>query len=385
VVDASIHNCSSDHRELSLALMRRIVLIIEMEDTSMPCARTDANPDDFWMFKTPIDFTYYYIQATSTTTTMATPLRQACRKAPRPLSQWTSRAFSTTKPTCASSSSQLTPDPEVLPSINLESLPSQAHADIETHREIRALARKAAWEMPLLGSLSKPFTPPTQATPLRWRYTTYMGEVHPASKKVVVEFAPADLPDLNEKQKLKLIKLAGARWSPAKETVRMSCESFESQAQNKRFLGETIAKLLAEARDPNADSFEDVPLDLRHVENKRMQRKQKALHRARLGNPNTGFPVEWRMTEERRAELEAMRNAQIEAPAVEQVAAEGAEGEAKVEATTEAKRVVSGLDAIEEARKIDLSKVEEPLMAEARAPIAAGKQGKKQFGQTARK
>ena len=117
-----------------------------------------------------------------------------------------------TKPTCASSS-QLTPDPEVLPPINLESLPSQAHADIETHREIRALARKAAWEMPLLGSLSKPFTPPTQATPLRWRYTTYMGEAHPASKKVVVEFAPADLPDLNEKQKLKLIKLAGARWS----------------------------------------------------------------------------------------------------------------------------------------------------------------------------
>jgi small subunit ribosomal protein S35 len=336
------------------------------------------------MFKT-IDFTYIQPGHITTTTTMATPLRQACRKAPRPLSQWTQRAFSTTKPTSASSSSsQLTPDPEVLPPINLESLPSQAHADIETHREIRALARKAAWEMPLLGSLSKPFTPPTQATPLRWRYTTYMGEAHPASKKVVVEFAPADLPDLNEKQKLKLIKLAGARWSPAKETVRMSCESFESQAQNKRFLGETIGKLLAEARDPNADSFEDVPLDLRHVENKRMQRKQKALHRARLGNPNTGFPVEWRMTEERRAELEAMRNAQIEAPAVEQVAAEGVEGEAKVE-TAEAKKLVSGLDAIEEARKIDLSKVEEPLMAEARAPIAAGKQGKKQFGQTARK
>lgn len=310
---------------------------------------------------------------------MATPLRQACRKAPRPLSQWSSRAFSTAKPTSASQQQQLTPDPEVLPPINLESLPSQAHADIETHREIRALARKAAWEMPLLGSLSKPFTPPTQATPLRWRYTTYMGEMHPASKKVVVEFAPADLPDLTEKQRLKLVKLAGARWNPAKETVRMSCESFESQAQNKRFLGETIGKLLAEAKDPNADSFEDIPLDLRHVENKRMQRKQKALHRARLGNPITGFPVEWRMTEERRAELEARRSAQIEAPAAaEQAGAEAAaEGNAKVEA-------VSGLDAIEQARKIDLQKVEEPLMAEARAPIATGKQGKKQFGQTGR-
>jgi small subunit ribosomal protein S35 len=371
LVDASIVAPTTDHRPVNAAFHSRNGRYIHSPstDSRIPTLRRLLDVQDA---------SRPHLHHITTLTTMATPLRQACRKAPTPFSQLTSRAFSTTKSTCAS---QLTPDPEVLPPINLESLPSQAHADIETHREIRALARKAAWEMPLLGSLSKPFTPPTQATPLRWRYTTYMGEAHPASKKVVVEFAPADLPDLNEKQKLKLIKLAGARWSPAKETVRMSCES---QAQNKRFLGETIGKLLAEAKDHSADSFEDLPLDLRHVENKRMQRKQKALHRVRLGNPNTGFPVEWRMTEERRAELDARRNAQIEAPAVEQAAAEGAEGEAKVEAT-QAKKAVSGIDAIEEARKIDLTKVEEPLMAEARAPIAAGKQGKKQFGQTARK
>lgn len=175
----------------------------------------------------------------------------------------------------------------------------------------------------------------------------------------------------------------GKHMRRAKETVRMSCESFESQAQNKRFLGETIGKLLAEAKDPNADSFEDVPLDLRHVENKRMQRKQKALLRARLGNPNTGFPVEWRMTPERRAELDEKRAAMLEAPAQEQTAAEGVEGEAKVQAAEE-KKVVSGLDAIEEARKIDLEKAEAPLMAEARAPLAKGKQGKKEFGQGGR-
>jgi small subunit ribosomal protein S35 len=164
----------------------------------------------------------------------------------------------------------------------------------------------------------------------------------------------------------------------------MSCESFETQAQNKRFLGDTIGKLLAEARDPNADSFEDVPLDLRHVENKRMQRKQKALLRARLGNPNTGFPVEWRMTAERRAELDAKRNAALEAPAVKQIAAEGVEGEAQVQAAEE-KKVVSGIEAIEAARKIaDLQRAEAPLMAEARAPLAKGKQGKKEFGQSGR-
>lgn len=212
-----------------------------------------------------------------------------------------------------------------------------------------------------------------------------MGEAHPAAKKVVVEFAPADLPNLNEKQRLKLVKLVGARWNPDKEIVRMSCESFETQAQNKRFLGETIGKLLTEARDPKADSFEDIPLDLRHVENKRMQRKQKALLRARLGNPNTGFPVEWRMTEERRAQIDAIRNAalELEAPAVEQTATEGVEGEANAQAV-EQKKLVSGLDAIEEARKIDLARAEQPLMAEARAPLARGKQGKKEFGQSGR-
>ena len=322
-------------------------------------------------------------QSTPARPNMATPLRQACRKAPAPLSQWTTRAFATSNP---SSASQISPEPEVLPPVDLALLPSQAHADIETHREIRSLARKAAWEMPLLASLSKPFTPPTHATPLRWRYTTYMGEAHPAAKKVVVEFAPADLPDLTEKQKLKLVKLAGARWNPAKETVRMSCESFETQAQNKRFLGTTIKNLLAEARDPDADSFEDVPLDLRHVENKRMQRKQKALFRAKLGNPITGFPVEWRVTEQRRAELDAIRNPALGAPAVQQIAAEGVEGEAKAQAAEEKKKkVVSGIEAIEAARKIaDLQKAETPLMAEARAPLAKGKQGKKEFGQSGR-
>lgn len=311
-------------------------------------------------------------------TTMATPLRQACLKAPRPLQQWTTRTFASTP---SQSASQVSPDPEILPPIDLGTLPSQAHAELETHREIRAFARKAAWEMPLLGSLSKPFSPPTQATPLRWRYTSYMGEQHPAAHKVVVEFAPADLPDLNEKQKLKLVKLVGARWNPHKEIVRMSCESFGSQAQNKRFLGETIGKLLAEAKDPKADSFEDLPQDLRHVINKRMQRKQKALLRARLLNPYTGFPASWRMTEERRAELEARRAEALPAPAVEKIEAEGIEGEAQVQAE-ETNKVVSGLEAIEEARKIaDLKALEEPIMAEARAPLAKGHVGRRQMGQ----
>ncbi len=83
--------------------------------------------------------------------------------------------------------------------------------------------------------------------PLRFRYTTYMGEFHPAEKKVVVQFCPSDL-DLTEAQQLKLKKVVGVRYNPEKDVVRMSCEMFEHQAQNKRYLGDLVEKLLAQAR-----------------------------------------------------------------------------------------------------------------------------------------
>lgn len=78
-----------------------------------------------------------------------------------------------------------------------------------------------------------------------------MGEFHPAEKKVVVELSPRDLP-LTEPQQLKLKKLAGPRFNPETEIVRMSCEMFENQAQNKRYLGDLVEKLIAEAKVGNA-------------------------------------------------------------------------------------------------------------------------------------
>lgn len=324
---------------------------------------------DFWISNLQMRHPYQ-AQYQAHYTIMATPLRQACRKAPRSIQQWQTRTFASTTPTPAS---QISPDPEVLPPIDMSTLPSQAHADIETHREIRSLARKAAWEMPLLTSLAKPFTPPTKAEPLRWRYTSYMGEQHPAAKKVVVEFSPRDLHQLNESQRLKLKKLVGARYNPTKDLIHMSCESFETQAQNKRHLGDTIGKLLAEATDPNADTFADVPLDLRHVTNKRSQRNQKA--QERLYMRTQGFPAEWRLTERRKRYLEALRNPSPAEPAVEAIEGQTElEGGERIEAQAQAEAVetaeaVSGAEAIEKAKGINLEKTEEPIMVEARAPV----------------
>lgn len=74
-----------------------------------------------------------------------------------------------------------------------------------------------------------------------------MGEFHPAEKKVVVEFSPADF-GLSHIQQEKLKKLAGSRYNPEKETIKMSCESFEHQAQNKRYLAELVEKLIVDAK-----------------------------------------------------------------------------------------------------------------------------------------
>lgn len=141
-----------------------------------------------------------------------------------------------------------------------------AHGELERHREMRHYARLAAWEMPMLSSmfeirglktwhrtdmeieLAKPFVPPTRDMPLRFRYTTYMGEQHPAEKKVVLEFAVADMPDLEPIQREKLKKLAGVRYNPESGIVKMSCEMYETQAQNKRYLGDVVDSLLKEAR-----------------------------------------------------------------------------------------------------------------------------------------
>ncbi|KAK3073765.1 37S ribosomal protein S24, mitochondrial [Teratosphaeriaceae sp. CCFEE 6253] len=249
----------------------------------------------------------------------------------------------------ADSSAQDNPDAD--PEFEQDDLSSLALSELDQHRELRDMIRSAAWEMPLLASLHKPFEPPRRRRlPLQWRYTTYMGETHPAQSKVVVTFDPRDLRHVSDASRDKLRKLAGTRYDHTKNQVKMSCESFETQAENKRYLGDVIASLISEAKDPNTDSFLDIPLDTRHVKRK----------------PKLRFPTAWLLTPERKAELEEARRVQL------------LEDGRKVEND----EMVSGEAAIEAARQLNLQKVEAPMMAEARQPLPRGKMGRKEMGQT---
>ena len=132
--------------------------------------------------------------------------------------------------------------------------------------------------------------------------TTYLGEHHPATKKVVCEFCTADLAvsaDLTEPQRIKLIKLAGVRYNPDTDIVKMSSEMHDTPMQNKRYLSDLVQKLLQEAKDPS-DMFEDIPLDFRH-------------HRPKK---TFSFPQEWKLDSTKRRQLIAERQkvAEIEGP-----------------------------------------------------------------------
>ncbi|KAJ5477916.1 hypothetical protein N7530_003425 [Penicillium desertorum] len=181
--------------------------------------------------------------------------------------------------------------------INDDEITSMAHAEMELHREMREYARITAWDMPMLSKLAKPFTLPPQTHILRFRYTTYMGEQHPAEPKVVVELASRDLTPkyLTEAQRQTFLKLAGTRYNPQTDIIRMSSEKFGSRAQNKRYLADVVNSMIKEAKE--GDSFADIPLDLRHHKQKtRLQ-----------------FPESWNMTEARRNQLAARRKERLAA------------------------------------------------------------------------
>lgn len=246
-------------------------------------------------------------------------------------------------------------DPEGMDLPSISDISSTGYLELEQHRELRELVRVAAWDMPLLSERAArfPFEKPNVLhSPFRWRYTSYFGEPHPASKKVVVEFNIGHIQQLNRAQRLKLRKLCGARHNPETDVVRMGCDSFETAAQNKKHLSDTIRQLIAECKDPKADKFEDVPLDTRH-------HKKKQVHL---------FPEAWKITPERQAKLEEKRQRLM--------LEEG-------QKASEPEQVVSGIASIEAARQISLQEEEQPVMAEARMPLPKGKQGRKQMGQTA--
>ncbi|KAI7818815.1 mitochondrial ribosomal subunit protein-domain-containing protein [Gamsiella multidivaricata] len=149
---------------------------------------------------------------------------------------------------------------------------------LEAQREVRKYLRIAKYEIPKLKAFVKPFQPPTKTQILKFRTTTYIGEVnHPAAPKVVLTVETQSLP-LTNPELHKFLLLVGSRYDPMKKVVKMSCEKFQDRSQNFKWLSDTLDRLINEAKnDPEAVA--DVPLDLRHA--------------AKNMKPKVRFPKEW--------------------------------------------------------------------------------------------
>ncbi|KAK9369231.1 mitochondrial ribosomal subunit protein-domain-containing protein [Lipomyces kononenkoae] len=171
---------------------------------------------------------------------------------------------------------------------NYDDLPPLAHAKLDEHRFKRMYNRVAAWEMPNMRRMATEFVPRSvkQKEVFEFRYTSLMGQEHDSEAKVVVqckanEVAAAFFGEGEDKKKRlhKFKLLCGARYNYTTDIVRMSCDNFPNSIQNKQFLVDTLKRLLKESRDLSKDSFEDIPLDTRHVKRKAKEEPQ--------------FPKEW--------------------------------------------------------------------------------------------
>jgi small subunit ribosomal protein S35 len=132
-------------------------------------------------------------------------------------------------------------------------------------RELRAYYRKIMYEMPqfkrivfylcwLMVEFARPFRPPTKFEVLRFRYTSYLGENHPAARKVVMQFPLRQLrqslssdPRFDDVWEHKFKLLCGPRYNPETDIVHMSSEQHHYPAQNKRWLSDKLDEMIQAA------------------------------------------------------------------------------------------------------------------------------------------
>ncbi|SCW04137.1 LAFE_0H06744g1_1 [Lachancea fermentati] len=168
-----------------------------------------------------------------------------------------------------------------------DDLPSQAQLLVQQHREQRFYNRLAAYELPLLAQYRQKYErPSTKTKPVTYRYTTYIGEDHPNSRKVVLNVKTRDL-GLNDRELHKLRVLARTRYDHTTDVFKMSCDSYPEAAQNARYLSELLERLIKESKDMT-DDFSDVPLDTRHTVAKHLRNKKRHYE----------FPEEWKRPED---------------------------------------------------------------------------------------
>lgn len=163
--------------------------------------------------------------------------------------------------------------------------PTAAQDIVRDFRDVMEFNRKAAFELPQLVKFRQEYTPVNfSEKPVVYKYTRFIGESHPAERKVTVQLKVSDL-GLTEVEAHKFKLLAGSRYNYIDDVLLMSSDKFIEPAQNSSFLAEILEDLVEESKT-NPQEFANVPLDKRHIEAKLLKSKRK-------NKKIIPFPKEW--------------------------------------------------------------------------------------------
>ncbi|KAJ2005928.1 37S ribosomal protein S24, mitochondrial [Coemansia thaxteri] len=150
------------------------------------------------------------------------------------------------------------------------------HLLMESVRDVRRYVRQMKFEHPTLAEHAKPFRPPPTSHMLQFERSVTMGEKHLAGdRKVVLRVQVARL-GLKGPALHKFVLLAGSRYNPETDELKMSESRETSSLLNKKRLADTLSALIAEARTTD-DTFADVSLNFDYYDYK----------------PKPKFPLEW--------------------------------------------------------------------------------------------
>ncbi|KAJ1966521.1 37S ribosomal protein S24, mitochondrial [Dipsacomyces acuminosporus] len=150
------------------------------------------------------------------------------------------------------------------------------HLLLESIRDVRKYARLIKFELPTLAEHAKPFRPPPASNVLRFERSFTLGEKDLSNdRKVVLRVTVSQL-GLKGPELHKFLLLAGVRYNPETDELKMSEDRESTSLLNKKRLADTLNALISEAKKKD-DMFADVPLDFAHHTHK----------------PRASFPAKW--------------------------------------------------------------------------------------------
>jgi len=127
--------------------------------------------------------------------------------------------------------------------------------------------RRRQIDFPQLRARAQPWVPPTKDNIFELKHYTYLllggDPTHPRGWKVKVTFRVSDLAreyNLDETAVKKVKLIAGARYDPDSDVVKIVCQHRPNRKQNQERIEKMIARLITSAKD-KSETFDDIPVE----------------------------------------------------------------------------------------------------------------------------